>query len=122
MNRDEESPAANPYGEESAVGIMNLSRASKILQQVRPWVLFLGVLAMVTAVLLAMGTITISLAMLFDAEFPLPFPGWMLAIVYVAGAAVYFLPALYLLKFSRRIVRSCICHCIPADVRVAEYG
>ena len=102
MIGDEKTDAVNPYGEYRPVEVIDLSLASRALQQARPWVLFLGVIAMGIAVLLVLGTIWMSFSTALDA-FPLPFPVWVFTLLYFVGAVVYFLPALFLLKFSRRI-------------------
>jgi hypothetical protein len=102
MIDDEKTDAVNPYREEPPVEMIDLSPASMVLQQARPWVLFLGVIAMGIAILLVLGTIGMLLSTALDA-IPLPLPAWVFVALYLVGAVVYFLPALFLLKFNRRI-------------------
>ena len=52
MSGDEIRTPVNPYGEESPIGMTELTLASQVLQQARLWVLLVGVIAMVVAILL----------------------------------------------------------------------
>ena len=103
MSGDEIRTPVNPYGEESPIGMTELTLASQVLQQARLWVLLVGVIAMVVAILLTLSTVGLAVTAAVESGSQLPADIWLPLSFPFLGAVMCFLPGLLLLKFSRQI-------------------
>lgn len=99
---------ANPYqAVESANQDFNItSNVLESLRQTRPWVLFLGVLGIIAAVLLvlvAIGMMAFGLIPNAGAAGMPPGMGVGLGIVYLIMAILYIAPSIYLIRYAGHI-------------------
>lgn len=92
--------------EQSTPGLEINNEISTYLNNAGKWTKFLSIVGFVGMGFMVMGGIVLSIVMAFipsSETADMPFPASLLGLIYVILGSVYFIPLLYLLRFSNSI-------------------